>query len=385
MASSSSSGSSGEALSPASKLFHLPNFNCHVIAVLGFKTAINLQVFKEGARETILKHPKFTSKLTSLTNKAIFDSVIHAKRRESVGVFRMHHSMGDGISLMSFIIASTRKSSDPDALPTMSSSTKKKEQKSGGLRFFMSLFGPFLAVWWGLVLIWHTFMSLMGFLAIFFFKETRTPLKGAPGVEHNTNCYVHRILCINDIKLLKKEMNVTFNDVLLAITQAGITRYLNRQQFGANATGSAAKKGTNSALKNIRLRAAIAVNLRAVSGIQAVADMTAKKSKVRWGNFIGYFLLPLSISLQEDPLEHVRQAKVVIERKKHSLEAVITFNFGKLILNLFGVKAVAAITRRILSNTTLVLSNLPGPIEEVTLCGHLLAYIAPGAYGGLPQ
>ncbi|MED6221601.1 hypothetical protein PIB30_056354 [Stylosanthes scabra] len=338
-----SSGGRGEPLSPGSRLFHSPNFNCHVIAVLGFKTTINPQLFKEGFRQTVLKHPRFTSKLVNngsrtewisstidLDSHIIVPEInsseiefpdtfvknyisnltkvplditkplwelhllnIKTSDADSVGVFRMHHSMGDGISLMSLIIANTRKSSDPDALPTMPSSTKKKEQKRGGSRrLLMSLFGPLLAVWWALVLMWHTFVNLlMGILGILFLKETWTPLKGAPGVEHNTNCFVHRIVCINDIKLLKREMNTTFNDVLLAITQAGITRYLNRQRFeGANANGSAAKKGS-SVLKNIRLRAAIIVNLRAVAGIQAVrrtADLRGRRrasvSDVEEGN-----------------------------------------------------------------------------------------------------
>ena len=60
----------GEQLSPASKLFHSPTFNCHVIAIIGCKTSINPQVIKEGLRQTLLKHPRFTSKLVS-------DSILH--------------------------------------------------------------------------------------------------------------------------------------------------------------------------------------------------------------------------------------------------------------------------------------------------------------------
>ncbi|MED6125115.1 hypothetical protein PIB30_065599 [Stylosanthes scabra] len=299
---------------------------------------------------------------------------------DSTAVLRMHHSMGDGASLLSLLIASTRKSSDPNALPTMPTTKKKNDEKQnrGGASrsFLMLLFAPLMALWWGLVLMWHTFVDLMMFaLTFMFLKDTWTPLKGSPGVELNTKRYVHRIVSMDDIKLLKKAMNATINDVLLGITQAGITRYLNREELVVK------KKRSSGVLKNIRLRAAILVNIRPVAGIQDLADMMAEKSKVRWGNWIGYIMLPFSIASQEDPLEHVRQAKATIDRKKHSLEAVSTFACAKLILNLFGVKVAAAIIRRILLNTTLAFSNLPGPVEEVSFYGHPVAYIAPSVYG----
>lgn len=66
--------------------------------------------------------------------------------------------------------------------------------------------------------------------------------------------------------------------------------------------------------------------------------MMAKKSKAKWGNGLGYIILPFSIALEEDPLEYVRRAKATIDRKKHSLEAICTHVCAKLVLNLFGVK-----------------------------------------------
>lgn len=114
--------------------------------------------------------------------------------------------MGDGASLMALLLASTRKTSDPDALPTVP--VQKKKKKAGSdQRSSSYLFGPLLALWWGLGLIWHTLLDLMVFvLTIFFIKDTRTPLKGAPGVELNTKRFVHRTLSMDDIKLVKNEM-----------------------------------------------------------------------------------------------------------------------------------------------------------------------------------
>lgn len=66
--------------------------------------------------------------------------------------------------------------------------------------------------------------------------------------------------------------------------------------------------------------------------------MMAKKSKCRWGNLFGYILLPFSLGLETDPLEYLRRAKVTVDRKKHSLEAVFSMAFFKFILKVLGLK-----------------------------------------------
>lgn len=170
---------------------------------------------------------------------------------------------------------------------------------------------------------------------------------------------------------LKKEyeLSVVFVNALLLDLKADV---------GANSNGV---KQRSSVLKKIRLRASILVNIRPVGGIQELADMMAEKSKVKWGNCMGYIILPFSIVLYKDPLEYVRHAKATIDRKKHSLEAICSYACAKLVLNLLGVKVAAAITRRVLFNTTVAFSNVPGPVEEISFYGHPVAYIAPSVYG----
>lgn len=66
----------GEGLSPAGRLFHSPSFNCYVIAILGCKTNINVEVIKEGLCHTLLKHPRFTSILVSHTLFNLFNFML---------------------------------------------------------------------------------------------------------------------------------------------------------------------------------------------------------------------------------------------------------------------------------------------------------------------
>jgi len=68
--------------------------------------------------------------------------------------------------------------------------------------------------------------------------------------------------------------------------------------------------------------------------------MMAEKSKVRWGNIMGYIILPFDIAIYENPLEYIRKAKDRIDRKKHSLEAICSYFCAKAVLNLLGVKVL---------------------------------------------
>ncbi|KAG4388561.1 hypothetical protein GLYMA_09G196400v4 [Glycine max] len=357
----------GEPLSPTGKLFHEPSLNCYVIAIMGCKTSINPQVIREGLCQTLLKHPRFTSKLVKKGRKTkwiptkvdldnhiivpeidsnleypdrfVEDYVSHFTKTpldqskplwelhllniktsdaEAVSVFRIHHSIGDGASLISLLLAATRKTSDPNALPTVPIPKKDTSHQRSS-----SPFRWLFVIWWALLLIWHTFVDMLLFtFTIFFIKDTPTPLKaGALGVELHNKRIVHRTVSMDDIKLVKNEMKTE------------------------------------------------------------LADMMAEKSKVKWGNCMGYIILPFSIVLYKDPLEYVRHAKATIDRKKHSLEAICSYACAKLVLNLLGVKVAAAITRRVLFNTTVAFSNVPGPVEEISFYGHPVAYIAPSVYG----
>ncbi|GAB2265822.1 hypothetical protein Dimus_000857, partial [Dionaea muscipula] len=68
--------------------------------------------------------------------------------------------------------------------------------------------------------------------------------------------------------------------------------------------------------------------------------MMEKDTRARWENCIGCVLLPFSIGLRDDPLDYVREAKAIDDRKKHSLEAVCAFYISQILLNLFGAKVL---------------------------------------------
>ncbi|XP_054798543.1 wax ester synthase/diacylglycerol acyltransferase 11-like isoform X2 [Prosopis cineraria] len=440
----------GQAVSPGSRMFHAPGFDCYVIAVMGVKKRIHLQLIKQGLSNTLLNHPRFCSNMVkegrkwrwNPTTVNLEDHVIvpeidsylefadpdrfledyvsnvtktpldmskplwemhflnlKTSEAEAVCVMRVHHSLGDGASLMSLLLAASRKASDSLALPTVPVLKKATlDRPPSGWCLWR-----FLLVLWGIVtLLWNTLVDLAMFaLTVLFLRDSDTPLKGAPGMELKTMRFVHRHLSMDDVKLVKTAMKMTINDVLLGVTLAGLTRYLNRAYgfrikglklnvyirqndgTGAEETGGKQRPNHNHNLNNIRLRATIMVNVRPSAGIQELADMMGERSKARWGwgNCLGFVVVPFVIASQDDPLQYLRQAKAIIDRKKHSLESICTFYCSKLVLKFLGIKVASAITRRVFLNTTMAFSNVVGPLEEISSFGHPLAYIAPSTYG----
>lgn len=66
--------------------------------------------------------------------------------------------------------------------------------------------------------------------------------------------------------------------------------------------------------------------------------MMEKDTEAKYGNWIGYVLLPFTIGIRDDPLDYVREAKATVDRKKHSFEAIFSFSIAEIVLKLFGTK-----------------------------------------------
>ncbi|KAA8533603.1 hypothetical protein F0562_030963 [Nyssa sinensis] len=249
-----------EPLSPAARLFHAPRFNCCIIAAIGCNTKFNVDVLKDGLERTLLKHPRFSSLavkddkkdgkmswirttvdlenhvfvpdldpnmdspdrfvedyISDLTKTPMDPSkplwelhLLNIKTSEAnaVGVFRIHHSVGDAASLISLLLACTRKTSDPKALPSVPKKRRAGSSNSGGF---------FLTIWSMFMMIFNTLVDLVLFAATsLFLKDTATPLSGAPGLEPGPKRFVHRTISLDDIKLVKNAMNMVINfDLLL--------------------------------------------------------------------------------------------------------------------------------------------------------------------------
>ncbi|KAF7005405.1 hypothetical protein CFC21_020531 [Triticum aestivum] len=291
----------------------------------------------------------------------------------STVAIRVHHAYGDGMSTMALLMMSTRSAAadtkshpaaPPHRRPTRTSAiyAPQRPPLSAGVLAFVAW------VWSYLVLAWNTAADIAYFAAtIMFLSDPRTLFKRADDGFHAKR-FAHRSLSLDDVKFLKNSMNCTVNDVLVALTSAALSRYYFR------------KSGDT---RKICVRSLLPVNTRPATSLQTYVNVieSDKRNEVTWGNKLGYIILPFYLARHDDPLAYIHKAKKVLDRKKRSLEVIFTYKIAEIFMNVFGAKVGTSIFRCLFARTTIVFSNMVGPTEQVELCGHPVAFIAPSVYG----
>ncbi|KAF7020293.1 hypothetical protein CFC21_033410 [Triticum aestivum] len=421
---SANNSTAEDPMSPTGRVFE--EMGVYIIVVMGLCTPVNLPVFRAGIEtELLTRFPRFRSiqvmdgskdgkprwvqtvvnvddhiivprldlaSVDSDPEKAVEDyvaspSLLPMDRRRplwefhfldfptseaaSTTVLRLHHSIGDGMSIITLLMASSRSTADPARLPAMPPPPKRTGaiyQRCPQPPRLLS--GDYLAWLWSyFVLAWHTLVDIVLLAAtVLFLRDPGTMFTLVPngGQSRGRKRLVHQSLRLDDVKLIKTVMNCTMNDVLVGVTSAALSRYYFRKSCNINT-------------KRICLRSILPVNTRPVSSRQTYV------TKVETGNQISNIICPFYIALHNDPLEYVRTAKRSMHRKKSSLEVMFAQMTVDFLVKYFGPKQTGAfIFRCFVTRTTAVLSNVVGPAEHITLCGHPIAFMAISVYG-LPQ
>ncbi|CAM0901858.1 unnamed protein product [Alopecurus aequalis] len=285
----------------------------------------------------------------------------------STVILRMHHSIGDGSSIISLLMASSRSTADPARLPAMPPPPRRigtiyqrppRPPLSSGKALLVW-------VWSYLMLAWNTLVDGVLLVAtLLFLSDPRTLFMRADyGSEsHRRKRFVHRSLNLDDVKLIKTVMNCTINDALVGVTSAALSQYYFR-------------KSNDIKTKRICLRSFVLVSTRPVSSRQTYV------TKVDTGNGVSCLICPFHIALHDDPLEYVRKAKKIMGRKKSSLAAMLTKVVSDFLVKYFGPKIGTFISSLFMARTTIILSNIIGPAEHITFCGHPVVLIALSVYG----
>lgn len=128
----------------------------------------------------------------------------------ATAVFRCHHSLGDGTSMISLVLASAQSADDSPEV-AMPPPVRRKGQIYSRPRPPWSAGVLALAMWaWSfVVLAWNTMVDLAGFVAtLLFLNDPDTPFKQADHLsEVKSRRVVHRGLSLDDIKDIKNVLN----------------------------------------------------------------------------------------------------------------------------------------------------------------------------------
>lgn len=249
-------------------------------------------------------------------------------RYGSAIVARVHHCVGDGMSLVRVLLGLADNGADVGSLTpqAVGRANTKTVIESTSPTSPLSVATSVVATLWRLLARR---------------RDPSTRVKGPLVVAKR--CAWSQPLPLEDVKAIGKRLDATVNDVLVSAVAGALRLYL-------------AEKGDD--LDGLRLRAVVPVNLRPLDDLD------------RLGNRFGLVFLPLPVG-EANPIARLETVKRRMNRIKRSPEAFVTFALLRLIgftgpgfvswaINLFGTKASA------------VLTNVPGPREALRLAGKVV-------------
>ncbi|KAK1286415.1 O-acyltransferase WSD1 [Acorus calamus] len=285
---------------------------------------------------------------------------------EGTFMFKLHHALGDGYSLMSALFSCVKRTDDPSLPLTFpGNSTTAKTVGSGGPGLVSLAINTVRDFAWGLAK--STFV-----------KDSVSPIRfGMDGVEFRPIEMSFLKFSVDDIRRVKARIGGTVNDIICGIIFHGIQLYM--QSIG---DGSKSAQATALVMLNTRF---IHKSTQATAPVNP-KEMNKPDAEFPWGNRVGY--LHLSIPTRDcrnkdDPLKFMAKVNRLMKRKKSSLGVFLTAQLLETMRRFRGpeqlsyaseldlVTQVAA--RHIhstLKNTSMAVSNLIGPNENMSLANH---------------
>ncbi|XP_076929479.1 wax ester synthase/diacylglycerol acyltransferase 4-like [Bidens hawaiensis] len=256
-------------LKPAGRLFIQPETHQIINGVLGLERAIDVEAARTVISDSLMiKHPRFSSLLVTdkhggehwrktkvdinrhvivrpdppdkadsdrdeevvngyiadltvscplTTDKPLWE--VHVLTAHKCVVLRIHHALGDGISLMSLMLTLCRKLNDPDQTPTIvqiQTSPTRKPRKLGSLDNIIKVLK---IIWFSLIYVTEFIMRGL------WVKDRKTAVRGGEGVELWPRKLVTARFSLEDMKVVKSKVaNATINDVLFGVISSGRLR-----------------------------------------------------------------------------------------------------------------------------------------------------------------
>ncbi|KAH7860739.1 hypothetical protein Vadar_017462 [Vaccinium darrowii] len=282
---------------------------------------INVPIFPNNS--TQLYDQEFNDYLTKISLSQLPQSrplweihIIKYPTKTAAGhvVFKLHHALGDGFSIMGALLSCLQRADNPSLPLTFPQLRTDLSLDSEGSKGILNVFSAFLNT-----------VSDFGWslMKSSFAEDDRTPIRsGDDGVEFRPIDICTITFCLDQIKLIKSNLQVTINDVITGIIFFGTRLYM--QQTGQDHS----TKSNSTAL--------VLLNTRNIAGYKSVDEMLTKSSR----------------------------------GKKNSAAVFLT---GKLLdtsRKYIGPEATARHIHNTLKNSSMTVSNVVGPVEQMALANH---------------
>ncbi|KAK2361978.1 O-acyltransferase WSD1 [Trifolium repens] len=162
---------------------------------------------------------------------------------------------------------------------------------------------------------------------------------------------------MDHVKEIKSNLGVTINDVITGIIFYGIRLYMQNIDYKSRALNSTSL---------------VIANTRHIKDYQKVQDML-KSTKGSWGNHITYYHVSVP-KLQDmpisNPIQFVRKAHTSIKRQKNSFAPPLITKLLRMKNKLEGPEALAKHIHGTMRKSSLLISNVAGPHEQMAWANH---------------
>ncbi|XP_008227240.1 PREDICTED: O-acyltransferase WSD1-like [Prunus mume] len=261
-------------------------------------------------------------------------------------IFKLHHALGDGYSLMGALLSCLQNAQNPSVpltFPSLKSSGPKTTHKTKTVsQFFSSVFQTVSDFSWSI-------------LKSNFVEDDRTPIRsGEDGVEFRPITLSTLTFSIDEIKLIKNKLGVTINDVIAGIIFLGTRIYMQE----------VTQKSSNE-----RCTALVLLRTRNIEGYTSIKEMIEpNNAKMSWGNQFAFLHLPVPKSTEtSNPLDFVWEAQKMIKKKRSSAASYLTSWLLDVLKKFRGPEVAARYIHGTLKNSSITVSNMIGPVEKMAL------------------
>ncbi|XP_058739225.1 wax ester synthase/diacylglycerol acyltransferase 5-like [Vicia villosa] len=281
--------------------------------------------------------------------------IVNYPTKNSLGnmIFKLHHALGDGYSLMGALLSCLQRADNPSlplSFPCLKPTKSVTFKKSCWRKICWTMSSVFSTVSdFG----WSVLKSSV-------MDDDESPIRsGDGGADFQPICISTLTFSMEHIKDIKSKLGVTVNDVVTGIVFYGTRLYMQEKDSKSNTSNSTAL---------------VLLNTRNIEGYKSIDDMlNTKKSKGPWGNRISFLHVPipkLNKSRISNPLEFISHTHNIIKRKKQSLAVALTGKLLEIEGKFRGQEEVAKHIRKTITNSSTVITNLVGPVEQMSLANH---------------
>ncbi|XP_058217780.1 wax ester synthase/diacylglycerol acyltransferase 4-like isoform X1 [Rhododendron vialii] len=281
-------------------------------------------------------------------------------------IFKLHHALGDGFSLMGALLSCLQRADNPSlplTFPSRESSSKRDGKNKGIFRCLGQVFS-------GVANTVSDFGSTL--IKSRFTRDGLSPIRsGGDGVEFRPSVITTLTFSLDHIKQIKAKLGVTINDVIVGVIFLGTRLYM---QASSSSHDDEQQQGN----ANANATALVVLNTRAIGGYKTIGEMVKPNSEMPWGNqftFLHITIPKLKHSENDDqtnsnPIRFVKKAHRMIKRKRNSAAVYLTGRMLEILRKFRGPEVAAQYVYNTLNSSSIAMSNLIGPVEQMALANH---------------